>query len=135
MLCVSINQHATAEISKFGGRRSTTISTAPLIFTCRTNNPWIVMHQPYRYSHMLGTRLAVAGVPIGRRSENKCWPKSSGPGPNNDGTKHAASACICFEIDLVSADKNNHDSFEIDWVSADMNHHDNIFCLEVIIIR
>ena len=33
MLCVSINQHATAEISKFGGRRSTTISTAPLIFT------------------------------------------------------------------------------------------------------
>ena len=27
------NQHATAEVSEFGGRRSTTISTAPLIFT------------------------------------------------------------------------------------------------------
>jgi hypothetical protein len=64
------------------------------------------------YSDMLGTRLAVAGVPIGRRYENKCWPKSSGLGPNNDGTRHAASACICFEIDLVSADKNNHDNFK-----------------------
>ena len=68
----------------------------------------------------------LAGVPIGRRSENKCWPKSSGLGPNNDGTRHAASACICFEIDLVSADKNNHDNSEIDLVSADKNNHDNI---------
>ena len=70
---------------------------------------------------MLGTRLAVADL-------QGClsWPKSSGLGPNNDGTKHAASACICFEIDLVSADKNNHDNSEIDLVSADKNNHDNI---------
>jgi hypothetical protein len=38
MLCVSINQHATAEVSKFGGRRSTTISAAPLIFTGATTH-------------------------------------------------------------------------------------------------
>jgi hypothetical protein len=78
MLCVLINQHATAEVSEFGGRRSTTISTAPLIFTLREHGGGCAVAASWR---SCGWRGACAGAGRGGGCAAATGVEADGRGP------------------------------------------------------
>lgn len=67
------------------------------------------------------SRLAVAEIPTYRRHGSKCWPKSSALW--TESWHEACCLHVCFEHDVVSADKSNHDNID-----------SHFFCLQLFAV-